>query len=161
MKYNSLVDQSWMHADFPTQLNSQEYIFGLVLVPYCTHCRFFVLFHTSNVRGRNCVRFKLITTFCCLAVFQLSEGQEDIWKGQESLLKFDPPKPSRSYCQGVRLAMDQVSSHLKGLGTLFYLVSPNETTFQYMEEVPKPDYTAKVRTGTGKEKGKFFLLHFH
>ncbi len=34
--------------------------------------------------------------------------------------------------------------HLKGIGSLFYLVNPYETMFEKVSDIPKPDWTAKV-----------------
>lgn len=41
--------------------------------------------------------------------------------------------------------MESLGTAARGFGYLFYLVNPFETMFQSPEDVPKPDYVAKVR----------------
>lgn len=41
--------------------------------------------------------------------------------------------------------MEAVIHHAKGLGSLFYLVDPYETSYEKVEDIPKPNWTTKVR----------------
>jgi len=38
-----------------------------------------------------------------------------------------------------------ISRHLWGMGSLFYVVKPSETTFEKVEDLPHPDWITKVR----------------
>ena len=37
-----------------------------------------------------------------------------------------------------------VLRHARGFGKLFYMVTPNETSFEKLEDVPEPDYITQV-----------------
>jgi hypothetical protein len=42
--------------------------------------------------------------------------------------------------------MEFAVKHLKGFGSLFYTVNPYETMFETLDQLPHPNWTAKVRT---------------
>ena len=46
--------------------------------------------------------------------------------------------------------MDFLIEHLKGFGTLFYMVNPYDTMFENLDDLPHPNYTAKA--------AKYFLV---
>ncbi len=41
--------------------------------------------------------------------------------------------------------MPTLGDHMRGFGYLFYVISPNETSYPTVEDIPKPDYVTKVR----------------
>ncbi len=49
--------------------------------------------------------------------------------------------------------MLNLGRHLRGFGYLFYAISPNETSFERLEDLPKPDYITRV----GESKLLLFL----
>jgi hypothetical protein len=40
--------------------------------------------------------------------------------------------------------MDYLVHHAKGFGSLFYLVNPFESMFETIDQLPHPNWTAKV-----------------
>ena len=40
--------------------------------------------------------------------------------------------------------MEAIVRHLKGFGSLFYLVNPYETMFEKEEDIPRPDWVSSV-----------------
>ncbi len=42
------------------------------------------------------------------------------------------------------MASASLGDHLRGMGYLFYAISPNETSFETVEDLPQPDYLTRV-----------------